>query len=144
MEAEMGNLARYNAFDDAFGDLMKGFFVRPLTFEGQPEVQIKIDVNENDKAYSVHADIPGVKKDDIKVDIDGNTVSIRAEVKKSSEEKEGDKVLRSERFEGMAQRSFTLPLEIDAGNAVAKYESGVLDLTLPKKEGAGAKTLTVR
>ena len=140
----MGNVARYNVFDDAFGDMMKGFFVRPLAFEGQQEVQIRIDVNENDKAYSVHADIPGVNKDDIKVDIDGNMVSIRAEVKKSSEGKDGDKVLRSERYAGMTQRSFTLPLEIDAAAAVAKYDSGVLDLTLPKKAGAGAKTLTVR
>jgi len=142
----MSNLARYNLFDDAFGDMMKGFFVRPMApmaFEGQPEVQIRIDVKENDKAYTVHADIPGVKKDDIKVDLDGNMVSIRAEVKKSSEEKKGDKVLRSERYEGMAQRSFTLPGEIDVAAADAKYENGVLDLTLPKKAGAGAKTLAI-
>jgi HSP20 family protein len=64
-------------------------------------------------------------------------------VKKSSEEKKGDKVLRSERYEGMAQRSFTLPGEIDVAAAEAKYENGVLDLTLPKKAGAGAKTLAI-
>jgi HSP20 family protein len=137
---------RYNPFDDAFGDMMKGFFVRPIApmaFEGQPELQIRIDVEEDDKAYTVHADIPGVKKDDIKVDLDGNMVSIRAEVKKSTEEKKGEKLLRSERYEGLAQRSFTLPAEIDVAAANAKYENGVLDLTLPKKAGTGAKTLAV-
>src|SRR5574340_424447 len=100
------NLARINPFED-IDDLFKGFFVRPMVFEGQPQMQIKMDVKEGDKAYIVHADIPGVKKEDIHVTIDGSLVSISAEVKKQKEEKEGEKVLRSERYYGKVARSFT-------------------------------------
>ena len=140
----MANITRYNPFDELFGDFGKGFWLKPLSLPGEAELKIKLDVKEDEKSYTVRADIPGVNKDDIKIDIDGNMVSIRAEVKKSSEEKKGEKVLRSERYAGMTQRTFTLPLEIDVSGAVAKYEGGVLDLTLPKKAGVGATTLSVR
>ena len=139
----MANLARYNVFDDVLGDLMKGFMVRPLSADGVPDLHIKIDVEENDKAYSVHADVPGVKKEDIEVTVDGGNVTIRAEVKRASEKKEGGKLLRSERYEGQISRSFQLPLEIDMSRAEAKYRDGVLDLTLPKKSGSGSKQLAV-
>jgi HSP20 family protein len=142
----MANLVRRDPFaiDDMFDDLFRGFFVRPVRLEGQPEVQIKMDVKENDKAFTVHADIPGVKKEDIHVNIDGNVVSISAEVKKEKEEKEGEKVLRSERYYGKASRSFTLGQDIDEANAQAKYNDGVLELTLPKKAAGSAKKLTVQ
>ena len=70
----MANLTRYSPFDEAFDDLFKGFFVRPVAFDEktQPKVNIRMDVTENDKAYVVHADVPGVKKEDIHVTIDGN------------------------------------------------------------------------
>jgi HSP20 family protein len=147
----MANLKRYDPFSLAqfepfadFDDLMKGFFVRPVLFEGQPTMQIKVDLKENDKAYTVHADIPGVKKDDIHVSIDGNQVSISAESKAEKEEKEGDKVLRSERYCGKVARSFTLAHDVDEANAQAKYEDGVLELTLPKKAASTAKKLTIK
>jgi len=107
----MANITRYDPFDvtlEPFDDLFRGFF-RPVRFEGQPQqMQIKMDVKENDKTYNVHAEIPGVKKEDIHVTIEGNQVSISAEVKKEKEEKEGEKVLRSERYYGKVYRSFTL------------------------------------
>jgi HSP20 family protein len=142
----MANLVRRDPFaiDDMFDDLFRGFFVRPVRFEGQPEIQIKMDVKENDKAYTVHADIPGVKKDDIHVNIEGNVVSISAEVKKEKEEKEGEKVLRSERYYGKVARSFTLGHDIDEANAQAKYADGVLELTLPKKAAGSARKLAVQ
>jgi len=139
----MTNLLRYNPADDAFDDLFRGFFMRPVRFEGQPEVQIKIDVSEDDKAYTVHAEIPGVKKEDIHVTIDGNQVAISAEVKNEKEVKEGEKVLRSERYYGKVSRAFTLGQDVDEASAQAKYDNGVLELRLPKQVAAKAKRLTI-
>ena len=143
----MANITRYDPFDltfEPFDDLFRGFF-RPVRFEGQPQqLQIKMDVKENDKNYTVHAEIPGVKKEDIHVTIEGKQVSISAEVKKEKEEKEGEKVLRSERYYGKVYRSFTLGQDVDEATATAKYNEGVLELTLPKKAGAAAKKLAIQ
>jgi len=143
----MANITRYDPFDvtlEPFDDLFRGFF-RPVRFEGQlQQMQIKMDVKENDKAYTVHAEIPGVRKEDIHVTIEGNQVSISAEVKKEKEEKEGDKVLRSERYYGKVYRSFSLGQDVDEATAVAKYNDGVLDLTLPKKATSSAKKLAIQ
>ena len=94
----MPNITRYDPFNftriDPFGDLddiFKGFLVRPVGFEGQPRLQIKMDLKENDGAYTVHADIPGVKKEDIHVSIEGNQVSISAETRTEKEEKKARK-----------------------------------------------------
>ena len=91
----------------------------------------------------MRAEIPGVKKDDIKVAVDGNQVSISAEVKKEKEEKEGKKVIRSERYYGKVYRSFSLAQDVDQNATKAKYSDGVLELTLPKKPGTAGKEITV-
>ena len=142
----MANVTRYDPFniDNVFDDFFKGFMVRPMRMEGLPKgPEIKMDVHENDKSYTVKAEVPGVKKEDIHVSIDGNTVSISAEVKKESEQKEGDRLVRSERYFGQVARSFSLGSDIDEGGAQAKYTDGVLELTLPKKAAATAKQLTI-
>lgn len=143
----MANITRYDPFDlalDPFDDLFRGFF-RPVRFEGQPQqMQIKMDVKEDDKAYTVHAEIPGVKKEDIHVTIEGNQISISAETKKEKEVKEGEKVLRSERYYGKVYRSFSLGQDVDEATATAKYNEGVLDLTLPKKATTSAKKLAIQ
>jgi len=142
----MVNITRSDPFSittlDPFEDVLRGFF-RPVRLEGAPDVQIKIDVKEDDNGYTVHADIPGVKKEDIQVNIEGNQVSISAEAKQEKEVKEGERVLRSERFYGKAERSFSLGSEINESAAKAKYADGVLELTLPKKAVTSAKRLTV-
>jgi HSP20 family protein len=106
-------------------------------------MQIKVDVKENDGAYTVHADIPGVKKEDIHVTVEGNMVSISAETKSEKEEKKGEKVIRSERYVGKVSRSFSLGSDIDEAKAQAKYTDGVLELTLPKKTSSASKKLAV-
>lgn len=142
----MANISRIDPFQlsagDPFEDVFRGFF-RPVRVEGAPEVKIKIDVKENDKGYTVHADIPGVKKEDIHVTIEGNQVSISAEVKQEKEVKEGERVLRSERSYGKVERSFSLANELDEAASVAQYSDGVLELSLPKKATTTAKKLTI-
>lgn len=139
----MANITRFKPVDDVFDDMFRGFFMRPVRFEGQPEVQIKMDIKEDDKNYTVHAEIPGVKKEDIHVSIDGNMVSISAEVKTLKEEKKDDKVLRSERYFGKVSRSFSLGQDVDEATAQAKYTDGILELTLPKRAGGKSRKLTI-
>ena len=140
----MANILRYNPADDAFDDLFRGFFMRPVRFEEQQEAQIKVDVSEDEKAYTVHAEIPGVKKEDIHVTIDGGQVAISAEVKNEKEVKEGGKVLRSERYYGKVSRAFALGQDVDEAAAQAKYDNGVLELRLPKRVTAKTRKLTIQ
>jgi len=143
----MSNIVRRDPFaiDDMLDDLFKGYFVRPMRFSGEtPEMPtIKMDVKEGDKDYTVHAELPGVSKDDIHVTIEGNSVAISAEVKKHSEQKEGDKVLRSERYYGKVYRSFALGQEVDESTARAKFDNGVLELVLPKKAATVSRKLAI-
>lgn len=142
----MTNLVRRDPFavEDLFDDLMKGFFVRPLRYPtGEMPAQIKMDVKEDDKTYTIHAEIPGVKKDDIEVHVDGDTVSITAEVRRESEQKEGEKWLHSERHYGKVYRSFTLGHDVDESGAKARFDNGVLELTLPKKAVSATRRLAI-
>lgn len=140
----MANITRYDPLDEMFGDLLKGFFVQPVSFDAPSQLQMKVDVAEDDSAYTVLAEVPGVKKEDINVSINGNQVSISAEVKKEHEVKNGATVLRSERCYGKFSRSFTLAGEVDEAAAQAKYADGVLELKLPKKAQASAKRLSIQ
>ena len=139
----MAHITRYDPLEtDALDNLFRGFF-RPVKMD-RDMPRIRMDVKENEKSYTVHADIPGVSKEDIHVSIDGNTVSISAEVKKSTEQKEGEKVLRRERHVGRVSRSFALEHEVDEAGASARYQDGVLELVLPKKTAAAARRLAVQ
>lgn len=140
----MANITRFDPFND-MDELFKGFFVRPMRFDldAPSEMKVKMDVSKADDTYSVKAELPGVKKDDIHVSIDGNEVTISGEVKKETEEKKGEEVIRSERYYGKVLRSFTLPHEVDEAKATAKYADGVLNLTLPMKIKAATRKLTV-
>ncbi len=141
----MANLAPFggrNLFDELFRDFSPGYYVKPLHGDPLP-AQIKVDVNDTKEAFTVKAEIPGVKKDDIHVSIDGAVVTISAEVKQEDRQTKDDQVLRSERYYGTVSRSFQLPQDVDAGKAKAKYESGVLHLTLPKKAQANARRLAI-
>jgi len=137
----MANVTRFDPLDDLF----RGFFVRPVDMSGnaQQAPSIKMDVKEQGDNYLVHAELPGVKKEDIHVVVDGNQVSISAEIKQEKEVKEGDRILRSERYFGKVSRSFQLGQEIDDAKAAAKFNEGVLELTLPKRAASPNKRLTV-
>lgn len=132
-------------FGDNFENAMRRFF-SPTVFEGEaPQLKMRIDVTENDQGYTVKADIPGVKKEDINVRIDGNVVQIDAEARSEKETKgNGDKVLRSERYYGTISRTFSLAQDIDDGKVQAKYADGVLKLELPKKAPADARKIAIQ
>jgi len=141
----MANLTRYNPLDDAFDELFRGFFVRPISVEGAgAPAQFRVDVTESDGVYKLHAEIPGVKKDDIHISVNGDQVAISAEVKKEKDVKDGDRVLRSERCYGRVYRAFTLGQPVDEAGTSAKYADGVLELTLPKKSAVTAKRITIQ
>jgi HSP20 family protein len=138
----MVNLTSYDPFEDNFERLFRNF-MHPLRAVRQlPE--IKIEVREADKNYVVCAEIPGVKKEDINVTIDGNRVTISTEMKQDKEEKKDGKLLHSERYYGKVYRAFDLDQDVDETASQAEFKDGVLQLTLAKKAAPSQKKLTVK
>jgi HSP20 family protein len=152
----MLNTARYSTLDDAFGQLLRGFVVRPVVgaavgatpAEGnETTAKFRTDIAENDKAYILYAELPGVKKEDIQIAIDGDQVSISAETSAEKVEKDGiagERVLRTERYSGKYFRAFALGTALDEDGANARFADGVLTLTLPKKATAAVKRVTIQ
>ena len=138
----MNSLITYDPFaETGFDELFRGL-CRPVRVAKAPTT-IKMDIAELDKSYVVKAEIPGVPKEDIQISIEGNQVTISAEVKREFEAKDGERVLRSERYYGNVYRAFTLPVEVDEAASNAKYANGVLELTLVKKPALAGRKLTI-
>ena len=143
----MASIQRFDPFNELVDDLFKGFLVRPLSYDGRGEStlpRMKVDVAERNGAYTVTAELPGIKKDDIQVTIDGAQVTLAAEVKREREASQDERLLHTERVFGKASRSFTLPQEVDEAKAEAKFRDGVLELTLPKKAAAARKQISIQ
>lgn len=147
----MANITRFEPFADLFRfDPFRdaeGYFPHRLSRllpELAAERTIRLDVSEDEKAYHVKAELPGVKKEDIALEIDGNQVSLSAEVRRAKEEKKDEKVVHSERYYGRQFRSFTLSHPIDRKAAAAKFADGVLEITLPKDGGAPARKVSIQ
>jgi HSP20 family protein len=142
----MANVTRFDPFNDLVDDLFKGFFVRPVAYEGRSDVlpRMKVDVAEKNGHYLVSAELPGVRKEDIQVTIDGAEITLAAEVKREKEVTQDERLLHTERAFGKVSRSFSLPQEVDEGKAEAKFRDGVLELTLPKKAAAARKQVTIQ
>ena len=143
----MNALTRFERFDDMFPEMFRRW-MKPMTVAGfEAPGEIRIDVTENDKGYEVRAEVPGAKKEDIRVSIEGNYVSISSEVKREKEEEKkakGERTLVKELYYGSASRGFSLPFEVDEKQAIAKYEDGVLKLSLPKKQEASSRTIAIQ
>lgn len=141
----MATLIPYDPLADTVVDeLFRGLF-QPIRREGRVvAVTIKMDIAEDDKAYTIHAEIPGVNKNDIRVTVEGNQVTLGAEIKREKEVCDGGRLLRTERFYGNAYRALTLPTEVDETQSAAKYENGILELKLAKKTQPAGKRLTVQ
>ncbi len=141
----MINITRFNPLEEAFETLFRGVpvWLPDTETRASAPTQFRMDVTENDKEYQVLAELPGVKKEEISITINGNEVAVSAEVKREKDVNNGGTVLRAERFYGKIQRAFALGQEVDEATAQAKYNDGVLELTLPKKAAAAAKKLAV-
>ena len=137
-------IPRNSLFDEFFKDMAPGFFIRPLHGDPLPSpAQVRVDVKETEGAYEVTAELPGVDKKDIHVHVDGNVVSLNAEIRQADEQKEGERVVRSERYYGAVSRSFQLPVAVDESRTTAKYENGLLTLTLPKQATPTSRRIAV-
>lgn len=143
----MDIINRFNPFSEMVDpfkdDFFKGFALRPIYRLMDDQPMMRIDLKEDDKNFVVMAELPGVKKEDIKVSIDGNQVSLSAEIKREKEEKDGEKLLRTERYHGKVARTLILDESVDQARASAKYEDGVLVLTLPKQPQSQSKLLEI-
>lgn len=148
----MTKVSIYDPFADVFPSLLRSMFTAgpearngsTAAPAGAPVAAMPVDVVETAEGYQVHADLPGVPKESIQIDIDGNRVTLRAEVKREITSKPEDKVLRTERYVGTYARTFTLAEEIDETRATARFDNGVLELSLPRKAGVGPRRLTVQ
>jgi HSP20 family protein len=141
----MNELRTFDPFAiEPWEDTMRTLF-RPWKLDlAEAAPRIKVDVSEQEGSFAVKAEIPGVRKEDIDVRVEGNQVTISAEVKTEKEEKNGGRFLRKECHQGFASRSFTLGCALDESQADAKYENGILSLTLPKKAPASNRRLQVQ
>lgn len=139
----LGEMMRFDPYRN-IEDIFKEFSMMPSLRGYEAEPRIRMDVSETEQAYQVKAEIPGAKKEDIKISVEGNKVSITAEVKQEKEEKANGNVVRSERYYGQQYRSFMLPQDVDDAKVEAKYQDGILSLTLPKKPGTSGKQITIQ
>jgi HSP20 family protein len=148
----MANITRFDPFADlerfyplrAMEDMLRELRPGWDTRAGNAAQPMRVDVSETDQAYLVKADIPGAQRDDIKVDVAGNRVTISAETRREDDQRDaGGTLVRSERYYGQQARTFVLEQEIDDSQADARYVDGVLELTLPKKAGTQTRKLDI-
>ena len=148
----MSNLTHWNPFKSLsrlhpgmdIENYLRGFGPHAMWANVEASVpDIRLDINEDDKAYRVKAEIPGVDKKDIDISVDGSQVAISAEIKRESKKKEGEKEVCSERYYGQIYRSFSLPTDVDSSKTEARYENGVLTITLPKKANGAAHRIAI-
>jgi HSP20 family protein len=141
----MATITRYDPFNDLVDDIFKGFLVRPVAYEGRDSTlpRVRVDVAEKNGAYVVKGELPGVKKEDIRVSVDGAQVTLEAEVRQEKSA-ENERVLHTERSYGKVSRVFTLPQEVDEAAVEARFQDGVLELKLPKKQAAARKQITIQ
>jgi len=138
----MSALTRFERVDDTLPELFRRMWKTPAMPADLPQ-EIRLNVSETPAAYTVKAEMPGARKEDIRVTLDGNQLMIAAEVMHETEKKDGERVLMREMTQGSIARGLTLGYEIDQAEATATFENGVLELKLPKRKPAGGRTITV-
>jgi HSP20 family protein len=139
-------VTRYQPLAGSFDSLLDELFrpARAWSNGDYEPLPIRLDVKETAQAYAVHAELPGVKKQDIAIEINGNEVSLSAETRREADASEGEKWLRVERYVGKTARKFVLPVEVDEALAEAKFADGVLELTLPKKASVMPRKVEIK
>ncbi|MBP0050055.1 Hsp20/alpha crystallin family protein [Marinobacterium sp. AK62] len=127
------DLTRFNSlFDDTF---LNDFF-RPLATRSNGDKVAAIDVHETDAAYTVNVDMPGVKKEDIKLSLENGVLTVKGETRKEDKEEKDGKLIRQERHVGQFIRQLSVGSDVDAQSVSAAFNDGVLSITLPKKPAA--------
>jgi HSP20 family protein len=139
----MTNISLLDPMTQQINRIFHNLVPREWPFEKTFGGEMKIDLSEDKQNYIVRADLPGVNKEDIQVEIDGNRVTISAHTQSVKEEKKGETVIHSERYEGKIYRSFSLDGGIDQAHAEAAFKNGVLELKLPKKNDGGNRQLKI-
>jgi len=133
-------------WNDEFDNMFQGFF-RPLRWVDEEPASDslvpRLDVIERENDYLVRTEIPGASKDDIEVAVENGVLTISAETKSATEQKEGERVIRQERRYGRYVRSLRLDKTVEEKKVHANYKDGVLELTLPKAEEVKPKRITV-
>jgi len=140
-----------NSIEEQFGRMVDTVFhelFAPLAqgrqgWAGDGAVTPRLNVHETETAYEVSAELPGVAKDNVKVTVAGDRVTIAADCQTANERREGETVVYAERTARRFLRSFALPSEVDDTTAQARLENGVLLLTLPKKQHGEVRRLTI-
>jgi HSP20 family protein len=140
IEGQLGRMVE-SMFEDLIAPVAQAAMAR-LPDEGVASA--RVNVAEDEKSFRIEAELPGVKKEDVKVAIDGPRVTIEAEVKQEQQKREGESVVRAERTARKFVRSFILSSDVDDAGADAKLEDGILTLLLPKKQAGSAKQLTIQ
>ena len=141
IEDQFGRMVE-NMFEDMLAPFATGGTLSRFSEEGS--ISPRLNVSETEKSFEIEAELPGVKKEDVKVAVEGQRVTIEGEAKREEQQREGENVLYTERSARKFVRSFMLPSEVDDANAQARMENGVLTLSLPKKQASAAKRLTVQ
>jgi HSP20 family protein len=130
-----------------FSNLMHGnsmaYYIKPLHGESLSS-DFSVDVKEKNGTYLVHAELPGVKKEDVDVSIDGDCFTISAEIEQMDQESEDEKIIQSERYCGSVSRTIRLPMTIDRTSSSAHFENGILELVLSKEKKKAGKNLEIK
>ena len=142
IEDQFGRLVE-SMFEDMFAPFGLGASAL-APWQSAGAIQARLNVTENDNAFDVEVEMPGVKKEDVKVTVEKQRVTIEGESRRENEQREGDNVVYAERSNGKFIRSFMLPTNVDETSALAQMENGILKLTLPKKADAGGTRLTIQ
>ena len=136
------SLIRYNTADYApatFSSLIDRFFNDTMTRSGGSSFQPRVDIVENDNAFELHVAVPGMNKEDFKIEMKDNFLTVSGERKFTNEKKDANWHSIETQF-GSFSRSFSLPENVDAGKINAKYNNGILEISIPKDEKKALKT----
>ena len=130
-------------FDDFFGGSSSGALSRGGTGALNSSWTPRVDVSEDDKKILVHAELPGITKENVNIDITNNVLSVVGERKETKEQNDSSRQIRECRY-GRFQRQIGLPPHCQVDNVTAKFENGVLEIVVPKSAAPGAKRIEIK
>lgn len=149
-------LTRYRpgAMDDQFGRLVENMFEEMFApfvhgaalsqWPSESTASPRLNISETDKTFEVQAELPGVKKEDVKIAVEHQRVTIEGESRREQQPRKGEHSVYSERRASKFMRSFMLPVEVDEAGAEAHMENGILTLTLPKRQASEATRIAIQ